>query len=268
LTEREKSFGVPPHYYCTPLAEVLTKESPCELSVSAPAALAMRLRDRLLHAAFLTPLDYARNASEYRIVPGASVTSASPSGPISLHFHSGAHRISTLAADPSSSAEIILARIILAEEFDSSPALVPVRGSVEEMLQGADAALLVGNPSRAEHNVRMDTLDLVEAWQELTDLPYVYGFWCGRERSLSDADVMLLQEVHSRVHKAVQQVSPELDGSQEDLFEYLFPPEAEDAVREFLHYAFYHGVLPDVPDLVYFSIGGSNGDGEEGSDPR
>jgi predicted solute-binding protein len=114
----------------------------------------------------------------------------------------------------------------------------------------------------------MDTLDLVEAWQELTDAPYVYGFWCGRERFLSDADVVQLQEVHRRVHEVLQQASPGLQGSQDDMFEYLFPPEAEDAVREFLHYAFYHGVLPDVPELAYFSIGGSSSDAKEGSDLR
>ncbi|MGB6032119.1 MAG: MqnA/MqnD/SBP family protein, partial [Bacteroidota bacterium] len=133
MTERKKTFGIPPHYYCRPLVEALAKESSCELRVSAPAVLAMHLRDRLLHTAFLTPLDYARNASEYRIIPGAAVTSRSPSGPISLHFQGGGQELSTLAVDPSSSAEIILARIILAEEFDSFPALVPVRGSVEDM---------------------------------------------------------------------------------------------------------------------------------------
>jgi chorismate dehydratase len=268
LTDRKKSFGVPPHYYCKPVADALAKESSCELRVSAPAALAIHLRDRLIDAAFLTPLDYARNASEYFVVPSASVTSRSPWGPITLHFQRGAQKVSTLAADPSSSAEIILARIILAEEFDSFPALVPVQGSVEDMLQRADAALLVGDPSRQERDARMDTLDLVEAWQELTNLPYVYGIWCGRERSLSGAEVIMLQQAHRRVHEAAQETPQGSDGSRVELFTYLFPSEAGDAVREFLHYAFYHGVLPDVPELAYFSVGPLNENEKEGSNPR
>ncbi|MGB2957918.1 MAG: MqnA/MqnD/SBP family protein [Bacteroidota bacterium] len=266
MTERKKTFGIPPHYYCRPLVEALAKESSCELRVSAPAVLAMHLRDRLLHTAFLTPLDYARNASEYRIIPGAAVTSRSPSGPISLHFQGGGQELSTLAVDPSSSAEIILARIILAEEFDSFPALVPVRGSVEDMLKRADVALLVGHPSRREHDVRRDTLDLVEAWMELTNLPYVYGFWCARERSLSDAEVIRLQQVHTQIHEARQEAPPEMDGSRVELFDYRSPKQAEDAVREYLHYAFYHGILPDVPDIAYLSVGASNGTGEKEPD--
>jgi hypothetical protein len=29
--------------------------------------------------------------------------------------------------------------------------------------------------------------------------------------------------------------------------------ESEEGLREFMRYAYYHGVLPDVPDLQYFS---------------
>ncbi len=268
MTERKKSIGIPPHYYCKPLAEALGKESSCDVRVSAPAVLAMELRDRRLHAAFLTPADYARDASEYCIVPGAAIMSRSPGGPISLHFHGGGHQLSRLAVDPSSGAEIILARIVLAEEFDSFPALVPVRGSVEEMLHQADAALLVGNPSLEERNTRRDTLDLVEAWQELTDLPYVYGFWCGRERSLSEAEVSTVQQVHLRVQEALQETPPGPGGFPPEMFDYLFPKRAEDAVREFLHYAFYYGILPDVPDLTYFSVGASDAADGEGSKSR
>ena len=253
MTHRKKAVGIPPHYYCAPVAAGLVDQGSYELRVTAPALLAVQLRRRSLHAGFLTPSDYARDSSDYHVVPNAAVVSDSPFGPVSLHFRGGAHTISTLAADPSSSAEIVLARIILAEEFDSFPVLVPVRGSLDEMLALADAALLVGDTSRTEHDLRKDTVDLVEAWHELTELPYVYGFWCGREHSLSEVDVLNIQGVHTRVHESLYQRTSDTEREPIEHFAYLFPGAAEDAVREFFHYAFYHGILQDVPDLTYFS---------------
>jgi chorismate dehydratase len=263
VTHRKKTVGIPPHYYCAPVAASLVDQGSFELRVNAPALLAVQLRQRSLHAGFLTPSDFARDSSDYQVVPNAAVVSDSPSGPVSLHFRGGLHTISTLAADPSSSAEIVLARIILAEEFDSFPVLVPVRGSLDEMLALADAALLVGDISRMEHHLRNDTVDLVEAWHELTELPYVYGFWCGREHSLSEIDVLNIQGVHRRVHESSHQRASDTEAGPKERFAYLFQGVAEDAVREFFHYAFYHGILQDVPMLTYFSSRSSTDDAAE-----
>jgi hypothetical protein len=44
-----------------------------------------------------------------------------------------------------------------------------------------------------------------------------------------------------------------------DLFSYDFPENVQEGIREFLRYAYYHGILPDVPDLRFF---GSDDAGE------
>jgi predicted solute-binding protein len=260
VIHRKKALGIPPYYYCAPVVADLVDQGSYELRVSAPALLAVQLRQRILHAGFLTPSDYARDSSNYQIVPNAAVVSDSLSGPVSLHFRRGLHTISTLAADPSSSAEIVLARIILAEEFESFPILVPVCGSVDEMLAVADAALLVGETVQEGHSHRKDSVDVVEAWYELTELPYVYGFWCGREHSLSEVDVQNIQMVHTRVHESSRQPTSDTAGEQQERFAYLFSAAAEEAVREFFHYAFYHGILQDVSDLTYFPSRASTND--------
>jgi hypothetical protein len=36
------------------------------------------------------------------------------------------------------------------------------------------------------------------------------------------------------------------------MLQYGLPEDAREGVREFLRYAFYHGILPDVPDLRFF----------------
>jgi len=44
-----------------------------------------------------------------------------------------------------------------------------------------------------------------------------------------------------------------------ETFSYDFGPDAEEGLKEFLRYAYYHGVLPDVPDVRWF---GRNGEDE------
>jgi hypothetical protein len=36
------------------------------------------------------------------------------------------------------------------------------------------------------------------------------------------------------------------------MLHYGLPEDAREGVSEFLRYAFYHGILPDVPDLRFF----------------
>ena len=114
-------LGVPSVFYTKPLTVHLAERDLFARQVDVPAQHAVRLREHELDAAFLTPIDYARDSSEYRIVPGVGVSSASATGSISLVFHDEIQTVNTVAIDPSSSSEIILAKIILAEEYELEP---------------------------------------------------------------------------------------------------------------------------------------------------
>jgi hypothetical protein len=129
------------------------------------------------------------------IIPGPAVASARG---IMLAFRPGLRTVATLAADPARVSEIILARIILAEEFDSSPAIVPVpERPAGQMLHQAEAAEL----------------------EVLTGLGATVGG--------SDHD------------------SPRG-------FTYEFSDETADALQEYLRYAHFHGLLPDIPALNFY----------------
>jgi chorismate dehydratase len=252
-------IGIPGDIACRPFRDALHSAGGFEIVLDAPASLAQRLEHRGLNGALLSPIDYARNASEYLIVPGAAVSSQTGNESIVIHFRQGVRAVKTLAVQPVSASDIILAKILLAERFDIEPRIMPLAGNLEAMLARADAALLAGDAALGSVRERPEALDLVEEWIAATDLPYVHGFWCAREKMLTEPERTLLGGLGT----GPDGPAPGAEGpSPFDLFSYDFPDNVQEGIREFLRYAYYHGILPDVPDLRFF---GSDDADEPGS---
>jgi len=239
-------LGFPPHPYVVPLLERLSSVGLFDCRVDAGSHNALQLRERHLHAALLTPVEYGRDSSEYVVLSGAAIASQDPSGPVSLVIRRGVRQIATLAADPACAGEIVLARILLAEEFNAFPSIVPASGPVSELLERAEAALVVGEPERLPRGAT--TLDLIEDWFELTDLPYCYGLWCMREGALTSVAADAIADAHRAIDAQLAE-----DATARTAYSYLLTGEVQESIRELLHYAFYHGMLPDVPDLRFAS---------------
>jgi predicted solute-binding protein len=263
-------LGVPEAAYLQPL--LLQLPSEVQLHTDAPAQLALKFRDRIppldeAGCAFLSPLDYARHGADYRILPGSAVSSSAPNGSIRLYVKSGLSNISSVAVDVRFTSEIILARIILMEKFpnlasrEGNIQFIPMMAGLHGMLAKADAALIV-NPTPLSHRSDIFALDLVEEWNDLTELPYVYGFWVGRDESEEDPILGRLRSAFSvddiRRKSAAARIAQRYSISHSDAedylaaFSYLFGKEQKESLSEFIHYAFYHGVIPDVPEINFF----------------
>ena len=272
-----RRLGVPQDYSSLPLVAHLAGGDLFVRHSDVPARLALQLRERKLDAAFLTPLDYARESSAYEIVPAVGVASDQGTGSVSLIFREEhLHTVSTVAVDPSSSAEIVLAKIILAEEYNLEPTFTPAAGPVEQLLQTADAVVLSGDASLREVDRHPNRIDLVEAWVDMTSLPYVHGVWCARRGLLSSEQVECLQQSAGKGIVSLDALAAEVSGkrfpslSQTLLgdylhaFSYTLTDRDLDGFQEFLRFAYYHGVLPDVGDLHFCTLT-SGGDSEEES---
>jgi chorismate dehydratase len=261
----KKRIGVIPDLYTRPLVATLGSRGDFETITDVPARLALQLRDRDLDAAFLTPIDYAKESSSYRIVPGTGVSSSQASGTICLFFRDNLATISTVAIDPSSTSEIVLARIVLAEEFDLEPTFAPFTGDLDDGLERADAVLLYGDASVRALDRHPNRIDLVESWEDISGLPYMHGIWCAHDEGLTPAEV---QSIHTASREGIAALDS-LAGDHPhpaflpsfslpifpdyySLFSYDMTDEDLDGLREFLRYAFYHGVLPDIADLNFF----------------
>ncbi|MBM4159717.1 MAG: hypothetical protein FJ217_01320 [Ignavibacteria bacterium] len=264
-------LGISEASYLQPLLYGLERpDSPAELLVNIPAEIAIKLRERVenLRCAFLSPLDYARYGADYRIVPDVGVSSCTRTDTIQLFVNADARNVRSLAVDIRVTSEIILAKIILTEKFpnlasvEGTTRIVPMAPNLREMLKRADAALIVNlhpHPAAAEEPF---VLDLVEEWKDLTGLPYVHGFWVGHESPESEALVPALLRAKQKGIDHLLQIAEDL-AQQQNLsvertteylssFSYGFGRDEQEGLSEFIRYAYYHGFLPDVPEINFF----------------
>ncbi|MBI1803612.1 MAG: hypothetical protein HY033_10820 [Ignavibacteriae bacterium] len=250
-----KRLGIVPYLFAQPLFYGLKEREgpsdPFELIQELPAHLALKLRERHLDAAFLSPIDYARDYAMYSIIPRVGVASQGDSETAYVIFKESLRTLRSLAVNPASTSEIVLAHLVFVEKYGSVPTIVPFAGTIDQGLEKADAVLCVGDEVRARRN-DPHKLDLVEEWDDMTELPFVHGIWVTRETALSPFELTAIID-SARLGKAnLDQVSNEVDYLNQ--FQYDMDDHAQEGLLEFLRMAYYHGILPDVPDIRYLSL--------------
>ncbi len=265
-------LGIPDALHLRPLVEGLGgADSPITIHRDVPAQLSVQLSQRIppLEAgcAFLTPLDYARHGGPYRIIPGIGASSRTATRTIRLLIRQQTRSIGRVAVDVRVSSEIVLLKILLTERFPdlsgagTGPEFVAMTGTVIEQLERADAVLVVNLEPIVPRPSDTFALDLVEEWVDMTDLPYPHGFWVGHEDSIDQKLAEVLSEARTRgvaERNRLAAESAKLTGTSEgealsylSAFSYDLTEETQDAVSEFFRYAYYHGVLGDIPDLKF-----------------
>lgn len=95
------------------------------------------------------------------------------------------HEIKRLAVDSGSRSSVQLARVILSRRYGTRPELVALAPRMEEMLDSADACLIIGDPALVLDPAELrrsgfQVADLGEEWMAMTGLPMVFAVWAGR----------------------------------------------------------------------------------------
>jgi len=93
--------------------------------------------------------------------------------------------VKSVALDVSSRTSAALTKIIFREFIGREPVWIDADPNIDEMLAGADCALLIGDPSlripnEANGNGSLRKFDLVELWRENTGLGFVFAMWMTR----------------------------------------------------------------------------------------
>jgi len=199
-----------PYLNARPLVHGLTGRPDVRLSEALPAALGDLLRSGEVDAALAPSIEYFRLAAEggerarehrparFVALPVAAIGSRGEVGSVRLVGYVPKKRVRRVRLDAASRTSNALARVMIAETMGLEPhCVLPAeerpgdRPPDAEVLMG-DRALVTHPPDAAW------ALDLGEAWDALTRLPFVYAFWMAR----ADADVARLTAVLAEARDA------------------------------------------------------------------
>lgn len=238
-----------------------------ELLPDSLAANGIKLRSGSVEATLLAPIDYARSKGETRIVPQISVTAAAGGSTAAIFFRKGLRDITSLAVDVNFPSEAVLAKVVLAEQYGLVPEFIPASPPLARMLEQADAALLVGEAAWQATLFQEPSLDLIEAWEEMTELPFVHVLIVAQERALSADDIHALQlsarigasSLHSVATTRAGDIGVSEEALEEILREYLsfdLDETAIESLGEFFRYAYYHGAIDNLRELKFYELPG------------
>ena len=220
----------------------------------------------------ISALEYGRHPGDYLLLPDLSISSRGPVGSVLLFSRVPFAELDgrTIRVSAASASGAALLKVLMAGLFRVSPLL---RGGslAERPLTEAAAVLAIGDEAlRLKQAKAMPfELDLGEAWQELTGLPFVFGVWAVR-RAFAQAQPEATLALHrlllrsqtwglgslpelSRMAAAPFGMTPEQVLAYFHQLDYSLGPEHERGLRTFFHYLHEQGELPEEPRAGVFS---------------
>ena len=188
-----------------PLAYGLDRDPRVSLRLDVPSECA-----RLLHAAeidlgLVPVIELLRGAVTYDLVPGLAIACRGAVNSVALFTRVPVDRVRRVALDVSSRSSVGLVRVLCRHHFGIAPEFVDAQPDLAAMLDAADAALMIGDPALDApwHALGATKIDLGEAWQACTGLPFVFAAWVARPGVLTPAIVSLLHDAARAGRQAI-----------------------------------------------------------------
>ncbi len=166
------------------------QKSLLDLSFRLPSECADLLRLGQVEIGLPPAIELATQ-SDLVVIPGCSISCREAVGSVLLACRKPIEDVQSLAADTSSRTSVALAQVVLARKYHRAVKVRPYPPQLEEMLDLADAALIIGDPALrlakdVPEGVRF--YDLGAEWASLTRLPMVFAVWAVR-RPAADPDL-------------------------------------------------------------------------------
>jgi chorismate dehydratase len=235
------------------------------LSMDVPSRLAEQLAAGALDVALIPSIEYLRGVERgYEIIPGFAIAARGPVRSVKLFGRVPWDRVQRLALDAGSRTSQLLARIWLDSRHGVRPAQIeelPLGVSVLEST--ADAVLVIGDRAmRVPHQGFVDVVDLAEAWNAMTGLPFVFALWVARPGvALGDLPAALARSRAAGLAHAAELAAihgPRLGLDRATCYDYLTrilsydlgEPEIA-GLRRFAEMAARLGLAPEGGELVF-----------------
>ncbi|MBR9976652.1 MAG: hypothetical protein KFH87_01070 [Bacteroidetes bacterium] len=208
----------------------------------------------------ISPLLFGKRQSDIALLGGACVAAVGATGEWRLHFRQGLHSIDTLGIYGTRGMSDMLAEILLREKYGMQPRLHQVTGPAPQALAAVDAILTTSDEERTELD-SSSSLDIIDEWFDMTQLPLVREVFIGWERRLDaiiDHAVRTAGEITDTEALHTLKAAMQGRGTENETeaipshFRYVFNDDAVEGLRTFFQMAFFYGLHPDIPDLLFW----------------
>lgn len=202
-----------------------------DLSFALPSECADRLRRGATDVGLVPVIELARQP-DLLVMPGAGVASHGPVRSVLLVAKKPLGTIESFAADSGSRTSVVLVQIIAAHMHGIRPRVRPYPPRLDEMLQIADAALVIGDPALRIDSTMTEwrgqpvhVYDLGAEWTRLTGLPMVFAVWAVKNlvdpEGLAKAFTESLGHGMERIEEIASAEAPRLGFPVDTVREYL-----------------------------------------------
>jgi len=175
--------GCVPYLNAKPLVRLFEDRKggvPVEVVYEVPSMLPDMLASGFVQAIMVSSIEGLRIPGK-RVADGVSISSQKEVLSVRILSKVPPPMIRTVAFDRSSMTSNALARVILKERYQRDVEGNTMEPSLEAMLAGHDACVLIGDHGMRASGEGLHVLDLGYEWRRLTRLPFVWAIWLGDE---------------------------------------------------------------------------------------
>ena len=229
---------------------------------TAPARSAELLAQNRVDAA-LVPVIAFQLLENVRLVPNVCVGAKQKVQSVCLVTEGADLReVKSVALDISSKTSVALTKIIFREFYGFEPTWQPAKPNIEEMLETADCALLIGDPALTIDEKVYRKFDLVEVWRNFTGYGFVFAMWMAPESKAEKAQTIDFAAVRDEGLQNSDQIianyRKEIPLSTADFHRYLnenISYTIDDSMQKGLELYFalahQHGLIENRKDLLF-----------------
>jgi chorismate dehydratase len=244
-----------------------------------PAECAEQLSGGKVDIGLIPSIEYQRIPGT-RVIPGPAIASRNRAASVLLLSKVPLANVKTVAYDKGSRSSVALTKVILNGYYKNRPDFKESEPDPVTMLASSDAALLIGDSalkfryenrfatSYKVHGYGQDgpqpiqVFDLVERWNQMTGLPFIFAFWTARKgfTDQSVVDKLVESRAFGMAHlddiatRYAEKLSPDKDflyGYLSRNMDYHMDQYGVEALREFFKKAKRAGAISAVRGIDF-----------------
>lgn len=209
------ALGVVEFLNTTPMIAGLELLEDVSLSPTVPSKLMGRLEQNEVDFALASSIDYQRSPCELKMLPSGVLSSDGSVLTVQVCSKIPIDQVMRVHCDSDSHTSIALMQLIMHERYGILPEVVPteIRSLTDDKSTWPDTILMIGDKV-VTNSTQEDfpyLLDLGEAWQVQTGLPFVFAAWFGKAHVDRDkifrAKILLDRQLKCNLQRVEQLVS-------------------------------------------------------------